>query len=117
MLEAADTRGNGSNPYRTRALREELLPDKPTGLRAGRAREDRAGGVQRVLVERVGGRQPLLDGGELSAGAALEGNKEQARIDLAAPRFHGFAVGVTPSEDPLPLVGVRAGETNVRIGS
>jgi hypothetical protein len=64
-----------------------------------------------VPVERVGGRQAPQEGDELAAGAALEGDEEQARVDLPAAGFDAFAVGVAASQNALPLVVLRASET------
>ena len=62
------------------------MSDRLAGSRARRDGEEGAAGVLDVLVERVVRAEPPLDRGELRVRVALEGDEEQAGVELARSR-------------------------------
>ena len=102
-------------PYsldRGRASSKQRLPDESIGCRPG-GQAKMALAVCRVWW--LSASEAALKRDELALGIALEGDKEEAGIDLARARFGGFGVGVTATEDALTFVVRRAGEADVRV--
>jgi hypothetical protein len=70
--------------------------------------------MQDVPIERIGFREPALDGDEL-LGVALEGDKEEASVDLAGARFRQFGERVAAAQDACAGVFLGTREADVGV--
>src|SRR6476469_7285061 len=94
---------------------EQGFADVAARLGAGGDGEDGAADVLDVLVELVHRAEAALDRGELALRVALEADEEEAGFELAEALVDAVGEGVAAAQDPLAVVELGRGETDVGV--